>query len=195
MYVTNRGFGDRDERTRFQGFSDDVPDLQRFQKSLVAIRAALELNPRTGYVKGSPPRKQLDDAFESVPQCSAFELATQLLKGEGPLEKLFRYRLARPSQRAMFLVLMRKVNECQQQKREELRRIQEEQRRIQEEQRRIQEEQRRRNEEICRNLMSKDVLIAEFCRLTGEGSDQCRKLRSGALKTREQIRMQGIRCP
>jgi hypothetical protein len=184
MYVSDAQSDGR-ESTGFQGLSCDTPDVQQFQKSLAAIRAALELNPRTGYVKGSPPRRQLDDAFESVPPCSAQELAKQLLNGQGPLEKLFRYRLAAPTQQAMLNVLMRKAKEWLERKRAEIRRLEEEGRR------RIEELVRR----LCTNIREKEILIGEVCRRTGEGSDQCRKLRSEEFKAREELRMHGIRCP
>jgi hypothetical protein len=100
MYIAQAP-SDRDEHARFQGLSDDAPDPQQLQKSLAAIRAALALNPRTGYVKGSPPRKQLEEAFESVPRSSALELTKQLLEKEGLLERLFRYRLHAATQQAM----------------------------------------------------------------------------------------------
>ena len=183
MYISHAP-SDRDERTRFQGLSDDAPDLQQFQKSLTAIRAALELNPRTGYVKGSPPRKQLEEAFESVPRSSALELAQKLLEKEGPLERLFRYRLHAATQQAMLWVLARKAKEFLQQQKEELRRMEEEERR-----------RRDLELELCVNLKRDDSLTEEICRRTGESSDQCREFRSKALKTREQFRMAGVRCP
>jgi hypothetical protein len=184
MYISHTQRGPREYRG-FQGLSDDTSDVQQLQKSLAAIRAALQLNPRTGYIKGSPPRKQLEGAFESVPQCSALELSRQLLKGEGPVEKLFRYRLARPTQGAMLEVLVRKAKECQQQQRDKLRRLEEEQRRTREESRQM----------MCRLLMDRDLLVAKICRLMGEGSDECRNRRSEAMKENEELRMLGIRCP
>src|SRR5688572_28835443 len=179
MYISHAP-SDRDEYTRFQGLSDDAPDLQQLQKSLATIRAALELNPRTGYVKGSPPRKKLEEAFESVPRSTALELAQKLLEKEGPLERLFRYRLHTDTQRAMLLVLARKAEEFSQQQKEELRRMEEAQRR-----------RRDLELELCAILKSQDSLTEELCRRMGEGSDQCRKFRSEALKTREQFRMTG----
>jgi hypothetical protein len=190
MYIFHTPTG-RDEHARFQGLSDGSED-ELLQKSLAAIRAVLELNPRTGYVKGSPARKQLEEAFELVPQSSALELTDQLLKREGPLERLFRYRLHAATQQAMLSILLKKAKEFQQQKRDELRRMEEEQRRRNLEISRKLEENRQK---MCANLKMKDSLIDEVCRRTGEGSDQCRKLRSEALKAREQFRMEGGRCP
>jgi hypothetical protein len=186
MYIAHTP-SDRDEHVRFQGLSDDAPDPQQLQKSLAAIRAALELNPRTGYVKGSPPRKQLEEAFESVPRSSALELTKQLLKKEGPLERLFRYRLHAATQQAILGILLRKAREFSQQLKEELRRKEEQRRRL--------EEQRRLHLELCAASKRRDSLIEELCRRTGEGSDQCRKFRSEALQTREQFRKDGFPCP
>jgi hypothetical protein len=184
MYISYSP-SDRDDHTRFQGFSDDAPDVQ-FQKSLAAIQAALELNPRTGYVKGSLPRKRLEEAFESVPPASALELAQRLLKNEGPLERLFRYRLHPATQGAILEgILLRKAKDFLQQEKDELRRRELERARMIEEIR----------QKLCANMKARDSLIEDLCRRTGEGSDECRNSRSQALKAREELRIQNIRCP
>ena len=184
MYISY-GPSDRGDHTRFQGFFSDSPDVQ-FQKSLAAIQAALELNPTTGYVKGSPPRKKLEEAFESVPPASALELAQRLLKNEGTLERLFRYRLHPATQGAILKgILLRKAEEELNRKREEARRRELERARMIEELR----------QKICANMKAEDSLIEDLCRRTGEGSEQCRNFRSRALKAREELRMQNIHCP
>ena len=184
MYLSY-GLSDQGDHTRFQGFFGDTPDAQ-FQKSLAAIQAALELNPRTGYVKGSPPRKKLEEAFESVPPASAMDLTQRLLKNEGPLERLFRYRLHPATQGAILEgILLRKAKDFLQQKKEELRRRELERARMIEELR----------QKVCANMKAKDSLIEDLCRRTGEGSEECRNFRSQAIKGREEFRMQNIRCP
>jgi hypothetical protein len=46
----------------FAGFSEPSNQGQ-FQKERAASEAALKLNPIGGYVKGSPARRALEDAF------------------------------------------------------------------------------------------------------------------------------------
>ena len=88
MYISHAP-SDREEHASAQGLSDDTPE-QQFRNSFAVIKAALELNLRTGYVKGSSARKKLEEAFESVPPCFAQQLGDHLLSNEGPLAKLFR---------------------------------------------------------------------------------------------------------
>jgi hypothetical protein len=184
MYISY-GPSDQGDDTRFHGFFGDIPDVQ-FQKSLAAIQAALELNPRTGYVKGGPPRKKLEEAFESVPPVSALDLTQRLLQNEGPLERLFRYRLHPATQGAILKgILLRKAEEELNRKREEAHRRELERTRIIEELR----------QKVCANMKARDRLIEDLCRRTGEGSEQCRNFRSQALKAREELRMENIRCP
>jgi len=170
------------QQTGLQGFAQ-TPPLSEHQRSLDAILRVLRLNPVGGYVKGSSARRQLEEAFESVPPCSALELAQKLLKSEGTLEKLFRHRLATPTRQVVLQILIRKAKECQVQKKEELR---------------LKEERHRKDEErrqlLCKISRTSDRLVEEFCRNTGEDSE-CRKLRSEAVKEREQFRMKGIHCP
>jgi len=190
MYISHAP-GDRGAHAGVHGLSADAPDLRQFQKSLTAIRAALDLNPRMGYVKGSRPRQQLEEAFESVPPCSAPELGQQL-KGGGTLAKLFRYRLATSTQQAMIDILIRKANECLVQNKEQERQLEVKQKRLVEEQKR---EKQRLLQLLCELSKAKDDLADELCRRTGEDDERCRKLRSDALKAREQDRKDGIRCP
>jgi hypothetical protein len=73
------------------------------------IQKALELSPADGYVKGSPSRKQLEDAFNAVPTAAARDIGKALEKGEGPLGALFQLRLATPTREAMIDILKGKA--------------------------------------------------------------------------------------
>ena len=179
MYISHAP-GNRNEHASAQGLSDDTPE-QQFRNSFATIKVALELNPRTGYVKGSSARRKLEAAFESVPLCFALDLGQHLVNSQGPLAKLFRNRLHSATQKSMILILVRKANECQQPDREKLRRLE--------------EEQRHRDLETCSDLKKIDSLNEEICRLTGESSGQCRNAKSEALKVREQVLRRGVRCP
>ena len=53
---------DQSGHLRFAGFSEPSNQGQ-FQKSVAAIDAALKLNPVGGYVKGSLPRRKLEESF------------------------------------------------------------------------------------------------------------------------------------
>ncbi len=97
--------GNRDGHTLLQGLANDAPDPE-LQESLAAIRAALELNPWDGYKKGTRARKQLEDAFESVPPPFAGDVM-KLLEGKGRLARLFRHRLASATRLAMYGILFR----------------------------------------------------------------------------------------
>src|SRR5947207_648701 len=82
----------RTQEVGLRGFGQPRDTSQR-QESLDAVLRALQLNPVGGYVKGSSARKQLEEAFKSVPVTSALELFNQLRTGAGPLGRLFQYRL------------------------------------------------------------------------------------------------------
>lgn len=186
MYIPHAP-SDRDEHARFQGLSDSSADEQ-LQKSLAAIRAALELNPRTGYVKGSSARKQLEEAFESVPPASALELFNQLGKGEGPLGRLFQYRPHAATQKAMLDILRGKIIEQQQQ----LQRAEQILKQVCEEEQKGIEEQRAA-------LKDFDSAVEKVCKSRGEESDQCQKFRFKLLESKmkldDRIRHHGFRCP
>jgi len=154
------------------------------QTSRDAILKALQLNPVGGYVRGSAARKQLDDAINSVPVCSALQLAQQLLNGQGSLERLFRYRLDPATQQTLLKILAEKAKVCQQQQKDILRRKEEDARTMQE-----------MLQQMCVTLRKEEPLIQELCRRTGEDSEQCRKFRAGVLESREQLRRQRFPCP
>ncbi|MEO8134765.1 MAG: hypothetical protein ABI831_12395 [Betaproteobacteria bacterium] len=189
MYISDEPTTGRVEPASFAGLAAD-PDEKKFRDSFAAIKAALELNPKGGYVKGSTARKKLEDAFESVPQCLALRLAQYLMDSDGPTASLFRYRLHDETQKTMLLILLaRKAKECLEMQRAELRRREEEQRRRQE------EEKRRRESVICAKLKETDSVVDELCRQEGDTSDVCREQRSRARKNREETRAEGVRCP
>jgi len=170
-----------------RGFSQ-VPAPNEMQKSLDAILKALELNPAGGYVKGTAARRQLEQAFASVPECSALQLGLRLTGTDGPLEKLFRYRLAAPTRIEMLQILVNKAQACQQKKKDELRR-----RQIQAD--KDAEEVRRLTQVLCATSKEIDAAAQEICRRAGEGSATCLTVRAQALAGREQNRAAGIRCP
>src|SRR5215212_8113656 len=177
MYITLKP-NNIPHQVQLRGFSE--PSLSAdHDRSVDAIRRALQLNPFGGYVKGSPARRALEEAFESVPSCSALKLGQQLMKSEGALEKSFRHRLHADTQKAMIQVLIRKAKECQEQEKAELRRMEEEERR------RVGEFARTR-QLICASLAKSDQLVEVLCKKSGESSDQCRTFRAKARKEREQ---------
>jgi hypothetical protein len=162
------------------GLADDP-----LNASLAAIKAALDLNPKLGYLPGSAARRQLEAAFAAVPQSAALEVTRQFLNQQGALEKLFRHRLHPITQQAMLRVLLNKAKEFQQQERERLRRMEAERQR----------QLLALNRRLCANLKQQDSLIDEVCRRTGEASDSCRTLRMEAIQARAQVRAQGVQCP
>src|SRR5262249_2193883 len=151
------------------------------QRSLDAILRALRLNPVGGYVKGSLARRQLEDAFESVPPTYALELFNQLKKGEGPLGRLFQYRLHDVTKGAMLNILWRKHLEQQQQ-------LQEAQQILKQ----VCEEEKKAIEKHRAALKDVDSAVERVCKLHGEDSDQCQKFRfellEGKIKLEERIR-------
>src|SRR5512135_3080791 len=101
MYIRTN---DQNQQAGLRGFSDSPP-LDERQKSLDALLRALQLNPVGGYVIGSLARKRLEDAINIVPLTSALEICNQLSKGEGPLGRLFQYRLHKVTKDAMLHIL------------------------------------------------------------------------------------------
>jgi hypothetical protein len=92
------------------GFAE--PNPTPFQKSVAAIKAALDLNPAGGYVRASSARAALDTAFLSVPPCDAAKLFRELRFGNTPLARLFKYRLHPKTFREMLDILNGKVQFC-----------------------------------------------------------------------------------
>lgn len=137
----------------------EINDKSQQLKSLDAILRALRLNPVGGYVKGSQPRKQLEDAFESVPLNSAFELLNQLEKGEGSLGKLFQYRLHNVTKAAMLQILRRKDLKQKQQLREKCTDL------------------KRAIGEYRALLKDYENALIKICKQRGEDSDECNKFR------------------
>lgn len=163
-------------------------DTSDRQKSLDAILKALKLNPVGGYVKGSPARKQLEKAIESVPLTSAFELHTQLKNGTGVLGKLFQYRLHSLTRAAMLGILWTKHLEQQKQLRE-----------AQEILKKLCDEKKQMLEKMRVVLVDYARSVENICKLHGEDSDQCQKARFELLEANvkhdDDIRATKLRCP
>lgn len=178
---------DRTQQAGLRGFAQ-IRDTSQRQRSLDAILKALRLNPVGGYVKGSSARRQLEEAFESVPRTSALELLNQLRHGEGPLGKLFQYRLHDVTKESMLNILWRKHLEQQQQ-------LQEAQQIL----RQACEEERRMIDQIRAAHTALDSAVERVCRSHGEDSDQCQRHRferlEGKMRLDDAIRQHGIRCP
>jgi hypothetical protein len=182
---------DRDKPTHGLGLANGLADSPLTQR-LAAIKAALDLNPKRGYLPGSAARQQLEAAFAAVPQSAALELTNQFLNQQGALEKLFRHRLHPVTQKVMLSILLKKAKEFQQQERETLRRMEAERQQKETERQRLILEL---NRKICANLKQEDSLIDEVCRQTGANSNSCRTLRAKTIQAREQMRSQGVQCP
>lgn len=135
-------------------------------------------------MKGSGAHGQLEEAFASVPPSFAEVLRLHLIGGEGPLAKLFRYRLAPLTQKAMLQILVNKAKAYQQQKREDLRRKEQENGQETEELR----------QKMCAKSKEIDAISQELCMQKGEGSDACLSARAEALEANYQSRRKGIRC-
>lgn len=173
---------DRTQQAGLRGFAQASQD--EYLKSLDAILKALQINPVQGYVIGSSARKRLEEAFESVPRSSALKLANQLLNKEGPLGRLFRYRLHTTTQQAMLFILARKAKESLQQEKEELR---------------VQEEAVRQrkalHQQLCEMMRKEKLAVDELCKIVGEDSDQCKQHRRKSHEARLQLRAEGVICP
>ena len=94
----------------FAGFGEPTPTP--LQQRLAQIKAALDLNPKGGYVRGTPARAALDAAFAAVPVCLAAEVLIELRFGNSPVARLFKYRLHRKTFGEMLEMLKTKVQMC-----------------------------------------------------------------------------------
>ena len=185
---------DRTQQAGLRGFAQ-IGDTSQRQRSLDAILRALQLNPVGGYVKGSLARKQLEEAFESVPPTSALEVFNQLGKGEGPLGRLFRYRLHDATQKAMLKILEIKINE---QKRQQLE-AEQKLKVVMEEQQKFLEKAQKELAKQCARLKDTKKGAEEVCKSQGEDSDLCQQVRFALLELQtavdDLIRLVGGRCP
>lgn len=176
----------REGRILFHGLSDDPS--QQFDKSVASIKAALDLSPSGGYMKGSPARQKLDAGFESVPITFARELLDQLKEPQNTLGRLFRYRLHPATQLTMRTILERKSVEQQQKLLEAKQNL----------------------ERVCRETAGKfaasqvqlnnlEKSLNNICKNLGEDSDQCQELRFKTLELRETLRAalrrRSLQCP
>jgi len=166
-------------------------DADLFQKSKAAIEAALKINPFGGYVAGSAAGRALEDAFVSVPKCSAIDLEKELTLGQTPLAKLFRHRLADATQRRLIDGLKRKRADCLAQQLRERNQLAAELKRKKEEEKRFHEQMTRA---LCANQEKTERLIDELCRSMGEDAPECKQQRANAAKDREENRRLGFRC-
>ena len=92
------------------GFGEPTPTP--LQQALARIKAALDLNPKGGYVRGTPARAALDGAFAAVPICLAAQVLIELRFGTSPVARLFKYRLHRKTFGEMLEMLKTKVQMC-----------------------------------------------------------------------------------
>jgi hypothetical protein len=170
-----------------RGFAQPRDTSQR-QQSLDAVLRALQLNPVGGYVKGSSARKQLEEAFESVPGTSALELFNHLRRGEGLLGRLFHYRLHDVTKGTMLNILWQKHLEQQRQ-------LQEAQQALKQ----ICEEEKKVIEQQAAGLKAFESAVERVCKVNGEGSDACQKSRfeflEAKMKLDDTVRHHGLRCP
>ena len=128
MYITTQA-NDRPQQVGLRGFSAPPPPSDSKESSMKAIRRALRLNPAGGYVKRSPARNELDEAFNSVPPSFARDLRRELEERKTALAKCFRYRLAGPTRLTMLKILEVKADwfekyrkdRCEQQKLDNIR--------------------------------------------------------------------------
>lgn len=162
-------------------------DTSERQSSLNAILKALRLNPVGGYVKGSSARRQLEAAFESVPQTLACELFEQLRTSGSSLGRLFRYRLDHVTREKMLKILDRKCNEQKKQLLEAQQKLKQ-----------LCEEQQKNIERTRTVLKEFDGAVEKICKLHGEDSDPCQKARfellGAKVKLDDTIRLQRLRC-
>jgi hypothetical protein len=82
---------------------------EQIRKAANALKEALDLNPRGGYVKGSAARAALERAIDLLPDSGAGRLGMHLLQGSGPIAELFRHRLHPATQEAMMAILLKKA--------------------------------------------------------------------------------------
>ena len=178
----------RDRMAGFHGLHDTPADAEQFDKSRAAIQAALALNPKAGYVKGSLARQQLEQGFESVPITRAQELLDQLSATADPLGRSFRYRLHTATQLTMRAILERKSVEQQ-------RKLLEAQQNLE----RVCRETAPQVANVRARIDDFDKALERICKAFGEDSDQCQELRFKALElhetVREMLRRRKIQCP
>lgn len=189
MYFIPQG-NDRPHQVGLRGFSDPPPRSE-FDISKDKILRALRLNPVGGYVKGSSARRQLDAAVDSVPPYSALDLVRQLEKGKDTLGKLFRYRLADPTQRTMLKTL--KIKEAEHLKRKN------------EVKRRAIEEAEADRQKTCARWREEDMVIKSVCdgRFIGRGRGYfkpgdpvaCQTLKDEAQRARTPDYIKDVHCP
>jgi hypothetical protein len=162
-------------------------DTSDRQKSLDAIRKALQLNPLDGYVPGSLARRQLTAAFVSVPITSACELREELKTGTSSLGKLFRYRLHHLTQKQMLEILVQKCSEQKKQLWEAEQRLKQ----LCVQQKELLDKTRTASREL-------ESSVEKLCQLAGEDSNQCQKARfelfSSKVKLDDNIRSHRLRC-
>lgn len=178
------------DRTQFTGLRGlaQPGDTSERQKSFSAILKALQLNPVGGYVKGSFARTKLEDALKSVPITSALEVFNQLKNGEGVLGRLFQYRLHDATKKIVLNILWLKHLEQQKQLKK-----------AQEFVKNVCDEQKRGIERASAALQDFDKRVERVCKLDGEDSDACQKLRFKLLEAKthheDKVRSYRARCP
>lgn len=96
----------------FYGLAGFGEPTTPFQQSLARIKAALDLNPKGGYVRGTPARAALDAAFAAVPVCLAARVLIELRFGTSSVARLFKYRLHPKTFGEMLEMLKTKVQMC-----------------------------------------------------------------------------------
>jgi len=161
------------------GLGDSEED--QFRRGAAALKAALDLNPRGGYVKGSRAREALEKAIDLIPDARAADFGIHLTTGSGPIAELFRYRLAPETLATVIDLLKNKAAREVARVRAEIRRREIERQQIE---RRIQQDEQRIRD-LTRRLCD---VINQVCGSEGNSSDQCTSARSMALQN-------GIRCP
>ncbi len=81
-----------------------------YEQAVKAITHELQLSPKEGFIKGSPQRYRLEQGFNKIPESRAHEFLMRLQSKTDPLGGLFRYRLATPTQKALLMILCRKIS-------------------------------------------------------------------------------------
>ena len=150
------------------------PDDVLLQRSRAAIDAALKRNPVGGYTVGTAARRALEDAFKSVPKAEAVTLHNELNQKQTPLAKLFQLRLHPRTHQQMKAILQDKEAQWI----DGLRR-----------------EQAEKRQRACAAIKEFEKAVENLCKVKGEDSDSCQKMRFDLLSARERMNMQGARCP
>lgn len=91
------------------GFAEPTTPLQQH---LARIKAALDLNPKGGYVRGSAARAALDSAIGDVPICLAPKVFVELRFGNSAVARLFKLRLHPKTFGELLEMLKTKVLMC-----------------------------------------------------------------------------------